>query len=78
MTAIASDSLPSIDFDLLDAVTGGGDINWGNAAAQAGIWGVAGGVGAAITGVGAPVAWATAGIGAAAGFTSSVVSDLLH
>jgi hypothetical protein len=78
MSALTLDSFQSIDLDLLDNVAGGGDVNWGNAFAQGGIWGLAGGAGAAVTGVGAPAAWATAGIGAVAGFTSSVVSDLLH
>jgi hypothetical protein len=78
MSSRANDSFHSIDINLLDAVTGAGDINWGNAAAQAGIWGLAGGATAAVTGVGAPLAWAAAGVGAAAGFGSAVVGDLLN
>ena len=78
MSAVTIDSFQTLDLCDLATVSGGGDVNWGNAFAQGGIWGVAGGAGAAVTGVGAPAAWATAGIGAVAGFTSSVVSDLLH
>jgi hypothetical protein len=77
MSARSSD-FKSIDINLLDAVAGGGNVNWGNAAAQAGIWGLAGGAGAAVSGVGAPLAWAAAGVGAVAGFGSAVVGDLLN
>ena len=66
-----------ISIDALSLISGGGDINWKNAAAQCGIWGAAGAGGAALTGVGAPAAIGTGLIGCAAGASSSIVSDML-
>ena len=61
----------------LDLVTGGGQVNWGNAAAQCGIWGVGGAAAAAVTGVGAPAALGAGAIGCVTGAASSIASDLL-
>jgi hypothetical protein len=72
-----TNELPTIALDSLCLVTGGGDINWKNAAAQCGIWGAAGAAGTALTGVGAPVAAGAGLIGCAAGAGSSITSDLL-
>jgi hypothetical protein len=72
-----TNELCTISLDSLSLVTGGKDINWGNAAAQCGIWGAAGAGGAAITGVGAPAAVGAGLIGCAAGASSSIASDLL-
>jgi len=69
--------LSTISLDALLLVTGGGKVNWGNAAAQCGIWGAAGAGGAAITGVGAPAAVGAGLIGCAAGAGSAITSDLL-
>jgi len=72
-----TNTLPEISITALSAVTGGGDINWKNAAAQCGIWGAAGAGGALVTGAAAPAAGAAGLIGCAAGAGSSIASDLL-
>ena len=66
-----------ISIDALFMISGGGDVNWKNAAAQCGIWGAAGAGGALLTGVAAPAAAGVGAIGCAAGASSSIVSDLL-
>ena len=70
-------ALETLSLETLDRVTGGGDINWKNAAAQCGIWGAAGAGGALVTGAAAPAAGAAGLIGCAAGAGSSIASDLL-
>ncbi len=74
---MSNSNFSTISLDALDLVSGGNDVNWGNAAAQCGIWGAAGAAGGAVTGVGLPAAGALGLIGCAAGAGSSIASDLL-
>ena len=72
-----TNQLSEISITALSVVTGGGSVNWKNAAAQCGIWGAAGAGGALVTGAAAPAAGAAGLIGCAAGAGSSIASDLL-